>query len=102
MTLAGSGADKQKEFFQNNEIGKIKEKLELQVDNIETLRDYQAYAIGSAPRASHHIWTDLPYPQHVIIQKYRELLDPNHCIEQFQKQTNTISLAKMTNARTVS
>lgn len=85
---------KQKEFFKNNEIERIKDKLELQVNNLETLRDYQAYAIGSAPRASHHIWTDLPYPQHYIVQKYREYLDPNHCIERFQKQTNTITLAK--------
>lgn len=86
--------EKQKEFFKNNELEKLKDKLELQVTNIETLRDYQAYAIGSAPRASHHIWTDLPYPQHYIIQKYREHLDPNYCIEQFQKQTNTITVAK--------
>jgi hypothetical protein len=86
--------EKQKEFFKNNEIKKVQDKFELQVNNIETLRDYQAYAISAAPRASHHIWTDLPYPQHYIIQKYREYLDPNYCIEQFQKQTNTISLAK--------
>lgn len=89
-----SSLEKQKEFFANNEIEKIKDKLELQVNNLETLKDYQAYAIGSAPRASHHIWTDLPYPQHYIIQKYREYLDPNHCIEQFQKQTNTITVAR--------
>jgi hypothetical protein len=89
-----NSVEKQKEFFKNNEIEKLKDKLELQVQNIETLRDYQAYAISAAPRASHHIWTDLPYPQHYIIQKYREYLDPNYCIEQFQKQTNTITLAK--------
>ena len=89
-----NSVEKQKEFFKNNETKKIKDKFELQVENIETLRDYQAYAISAAPRASHHIWTDLPYPKHYIIQKYREYLDPNHCIEQFQKQTNTITLAK--------
>ncbi|WP_455200552.1 hypothetical protein [Kaarinaea lacus] len=89
-----SSVEKQKEFFKNNEIKKVQDKFELQVNNFETLRDYQAYAISAAPRASHHIWTDLPYPQHFIIQKYREYLDPNYCIEQFQKQTNTITLAK--------
>ncbi|MGD8641715.1 MAG: hypothetical protein PVG89_13870 [Gammaproteobacteria bacterium] len=89
-----SSIEKQKEFFEDNEIKKIQEKFELQVDNIETLRDYQAYAISAAPRASHHIWTDLPYPQHYIIHKYREYLDPNYCIERFQKQKNTISPAK--------
>ena len=89
-----SSVEKQKEYFKNNEIKKLKDKLELQVQNIETLRDYQAYAISSAPRASHHLWTDLPYPQHYIVQKYREYLDPNYCIERFQKQTNTIVLAK--------
>ena len=89
-----TSVEKQKEFIKNNEIKKVQDKFELQVNNIETLRDYQAYAISAAPRASHHIWTDLPYPQHYIIQKYREYLDPNYCIEQFQKQTNTITLAK--------
>ena len=89
-----ASVEKQKEFFKNNEIKKVQDKLELQVNNFETLRDYQAYAISAAPRASHHIWTDLPYPQHYIIQKYREYLDPNYCIEHFQKQTNTITLAK--------
>lgn len=89
-----NSVEKQKAFFKANEVQKYKDKFELQVNNIETLRDYQAYAIGAAPRASHHIWTDLPYPQHFIIQKYREYLDPNYCIERFQKQTNTIALAK--------
>jgi len=89
-----SSVEKQKEFFKNNEIKKVQDKFELQVNNLETLSDYQSYAISAAPRASHHIWTDLPYPQHYIVQKYREYLDPNYCIEQFQKQTNTIRLAE--------
>jgi hypothetical protein len=89
-----NSVDKQKEFFKNNEIKKVQEKFELQVNNLETLRDYQAYAISAAPRASHHIWTDLPFPQHYIVQKYRDYLDPNYCIEHFQKQTNTIAVAK--------
>jgi len=89
-----ASVEKQKEFFENNEIKKVQDKFELQVDNLEILRDYQSYAISAAPRASHHIWTDLPYPQQYIIQKYREYLDPNYCIEQFQNQTNTITLAK--------
>ena len=89
-----SSVDKQKEFFKNNEIKKVQEKFELQVNNLETLRDYQAYAISAAPRASHHIWTNLPFPQHYIVQKYRDYLDPNYCIEHFQKQTNTIKVAK--------
>ncbi len=89
-----NSVDKQKEFIKNNEIKKVQDKFELQVNNLETLSDYQSYAISAAPRASHHIWTDLPFPQHYIVQKYREYLDPNYCIEQFQKQTNTITLAK--------
>jgi len=89
-----SSVAKQKEFFKNNEIKKVQDKFELQVNNLETLRDYQAYAISAAPRASNHIWTDLPYPQHFIIQKYRDYLDPNYCIEHFQKQTNTIAVSK--------
>jgi hypothetical protein len=91
--------EKQKEFLNNNELKKMKDKFELQVDNLETLRDYQAYAINSSPRASHHIWTDLPYPQNYIVQKYREHLDPNYCIDRFQNQTNTIALEKDDNKK---
>ena len=87
-----SSMEEQKALFNRDSLQKVKDKFDLQVDNLETLKDYQAYAISAAPRASHHIWTDLPYPQHVIIQKYREYLDPNYCLERFQKQTNTIAL----------
>lgn len=87
-----SSLKKQEAVFNRENLEKITDKFELQVNNLETLKDYKTYAINAAPRASHHIWTDLPYPQHIIIQKYREYLDPNYCLEQFQKQTNTIAV----------
>jgi len=90
--LLFNSIEEQKTLFDREQIQKVKDKFELQVANLETLRDYQAYAISAAPRASHHIFTDLPYPQHVIIQKYREYLDPNYCLGRYQKQTNTIAL----------
>jgi len=91
--LLVNSVEEQQAFFDNNKLKTIKDKFRLQLSNLDTLRDYQTYAISAAPRASHHVWTDLPYPDHYIIQKYREYLDPNYCIERFQKkQTNTITL----------
>ena len=80
------------DFFQENKVNKIEDKFDLQLQKLETLKDYQFYAISAAPRASHHVWTDLPYPENIFIQTYREYFNPNHCIEQFQNQTNTVVL----------
>lgn len=85
-----SSVDKKMNDFNKSKAQFIADKFELQLHQLKALKDYQTYAISAAPRASHHIWTDLPYPNHVIIQKYREYLQPNHCIKEFQNQTNTV------------
>lgn len=79
-------------FFDNNNVNNIARKFDLQLQKLEVLKDYQLYAISASPRASHHIWTNLPYPENVFVQKYREIFRPNYCIERFQNQTNTVSL----------
>jgi hypothetical protein len=85
-----SSVKKQIEFFENNKVQQIKDKFNLQLQELEVLKDYRAYAISASPRASHHIWTNLPYPENDFVQKYRQVFQPNHCIEQFQNQTNTV------------
>jgi hypothetical protein len=80
------------DYFYGNRARKIKDKFDLQLQKLETLKDYQVYAISAAPRASHHVWTDLPYPGNIFIQMYREYFNPNYCIGQFQNQTNTVNL----------
>ena len=80
------------EFFNENKAKQIADKFELQLDKLEVLKDYQAYAISASPRASHHIWTNLPYPENDFVQKYREVFRPNYCIQKFQNQTNTVRL----------
>jgi len=87
-----SSIEKQVDFFENNKVKNISDKFELQLQKIEVLKDYQAYAMSAAPRASHHIWTNLPYPENNFIQIYRELFKPSYCIEQFQNQANTVRL----------
>jgi len=87
-----SSIEKQVDFFENNKVKNISDKFELQLQKIEVLKDYQAYAMSAAPRASHHIWTNLPYPENDFIQIYRELFKPSYCIEQFQNQANTVRL----------
>jgi len=87
-----SSMDKAMDFFENNKAQQIRDKFDLQLQELEVLKDYQAYAISASPRASHHIWTNLPYPENVFVQKYREIFRPNYCIGQFQNQTNTVRL----------
>ena len=88
--LLVSSVKQKMDFVQNNKVQQIKDVFDLQLQKIEVLKDYRVYAISASPRASHHIWTNLPYPANALVQTYREVLQPNHCIEQFQNQTNTI------------
>ncbi|WP_144394680.1 hypothetical protein [Pleionea sediminis] len=83
--------DKSVVFFTGNEVKNIKKKFEAQLDQIEALTDYQRYAISAAPRASHHIWTNLPFPKPEYLHKAIETLLPGQCLEDFQNQTNTIN-----------
>lgn len=92
--LLVSSVQQKMDFFQNNKVQQIKDIFNLQLQKLEVLKDYRAYAISASPRASHHIWTNLPYPANDFVQKYREVLRPNHCIEQFQNQTNTVRVDK--------
>ena len=80
-------------LLDDDSLARVRTKFELQLQNIEDLRDYQRYAMSAAPRASHHIWTNLPYPENAFVRQYRDLLQPNHCIARFQNQPNTVDVA---------
>ncbi len=79
-------------IFSGRKIEKIEKKLELQWQQVEALRDYQLYAMSAAPRASHHIWTNLPSPNSQLHQAFIDIFSPNYCLAKFQNQTNTVSL----------
>jgi hypothetical protein len=81
-------------LFEEDSVDRVREKFEMQVRKIDELRDYQRYAMSAAPRASHHIWTNLPYPENALIREYRELLQPNYCVARFQNQPNTVELGR--------
>jgi len=85
-----SFVDNSVKFFDKNRAKRIEEKFRLQLKELEILRDYQRYAMSAAPRASHHIWTNLPHPENKLVEQYRDIFKPSYCIEQFQNQTNTV------------
>ncbi len=87
-----SSVKKKLEFFNENRAQQIADKFALQLEKLDVLKDYRSYAMSASPRASHHIWTNLPYPVNSFVQKYREVFRPNYCIKQFQNQTNTVWL----------
>jgi len=92
--LLVSSIEKKMDFFHDNKVQQIKDIFDLQLQKLEVLKDYRAYAISASPRASHHIWTNLPYPENDFVYKFREVLRPNYCIEQFQNLPNTVLVEK--------
>jgi hypothetical protein len=90
--LFSSSIERKVAFFKNNKLAKVVAGFDSQLQKLEVLTDFRVYAISAAPRASHHIWTNLPYPENAFVQKYREFMKPSYCIEQFQNQTNTVKL----------
>ncbi|VUD41736.1 hypothetical protein TDB9533_00550 [Thalassocella blandensis] len=90
--LLVSAGSKIAAVMSGSEIEKIEKKFALQWQQVENLRDYQLYAMSAAPRASHHIWTNLPAPNSDIHQAFIDVFQPNYCLDTFQNQTNTIKL----------
>ncbi len=74
-----------------NNLDNLQKKFNLQWEQIEALKDYQLYAISAAPRASHHIWTNLPSPEAGLLNLVKESLNLDHCLKRFQNQNNTAS-----------
>jgi hypothetical protein len=73
-------------------VAASKKKLETQLEHWPTLVASQTNAILSAARASHHIWTNLPYPDDWVTEKVREVFYPSHCLQKLQHQTNTVDI----------
>lgn len=79
-------------FLTAERFNRVKQKFELQLDHVEELRDYRANAMSASPRAAHHIWTNLRYPDNELLRFYRERLKPNDCLARFQNQANSPEL----------
>ena len=80
-----------KTAVKENNLDIVGKKFDLQWEQIEALKDYQLYAINASPRASHHIWTNLPSPDTGFTSLLKDTLNIDHCLERFQKQTNTVT-----------
>ncbi|MCB0309505.1 MAG: hypothetical protein KDD48_09050 [Bdellovibrionales bacterium] len=66
------------------------DKFDAKTKNIEILYENLQQTIMGFPRASHHIWTNLPHPEHWMFAKYHHIFSPDRCIEKYQKMPNSI------------
>ncbi|MFW7379993.1 MAG: hypothetical protein ACOH5I_14360 [Oligoflexus sp.] len=66
-----------------------KKKLELQAKHLEALAKPLKHAMNHQPRASHHIFTNLPKPNATWF-KVPEWLQPNACIEAYSEMSQNL------------
>lgn len=66
-------------------LANLREVFEAKTDHLDTLFAAQALVLGTGPRASHHIWTNLPDPQGWLHAATGGALDPGRCIDAFER-----------------
>jgi len=79
-----------KENTTKSKFEELKENFNVKVDHIPMLAQYQKHAIKADPRASHHIFTNLPYPEPWVFAKFHDYFSPGHCIDKYQNLSNSI------------
>ncbi|MFC1611834.1 hypothetical protein ACFL6C_12800, partial [Myxococcota bacterium] len=55
------------------------------VGHLDTLYSAQRHVVGTGPRASHHIWTNLPHPEGWLHATTRDALEPGRCLDRYRR-----------------
>jgi len=66
--------------------------FQIKLESAEQIADYQLLPVLATPRSSHHLFTNLPDPDGVILSFLKKTLDPNHCVAEFGGLTHTLKL----------
>ncbi|MEM6733694.1 MAG: hypothetical protein AAF658_19195, partial [Myxococcota bacterium] len=61
------------------------EEFRRNTERIQPLYETQADVLGAAPRAAHHVFTNLPHPGGLIGGTAGELFDPRSCTERYRR-----------------
>jgi hypothetical protein len=60
------------------------------IKKIESNLNLQSHTLSATPKASHHIWTNLPYPGNTIEKWWKATFSPDHCLSEYQKLPNSL------------
>jgi hypothetical protein len=63
-------------------FGEFKDRFGAQLDHLGALYDVLRQAIANLPRASHHLWTNLPAPRPGMLGRIKDAVAPGHCLAQ--------------------
>ncbi len=66
--------------------------FQIKLESAEQIADHQLLPVLATPRSSHHLFTNLPDPDGVILSFLKKTLDPNHCVAEFGELTHTLKL----------
>jgi hypothetical protein len=64
----------------------------LRLESVEQIADHKLLPVLATPRSSHHLFTNLPDPDGVILSSLKKTLDPNRCVTEFGELTHTLKL----------
>ena len=74
-------------------FGEFKDRFGTQLDHLGALYDTLRQAVANMPRASHHLWTNLPPPRPGVWGRIRDAVEPGHCLGQTAPVDERWSLA---------
>lgn len=80
-------------FSKGHLIENHKNAFDAQIKHIDTLAGRLTHIVRSAPKASHHIFTNLPPPQGMISYYWNEWFRPNDCMSRYRTLPHTIDIA---------
>jgi|GEM_PF-5042411 len=76
-----------KEVMNKDYVLKKSEYFKRQYKNIDLFKNHKEYALGAVPRSIHHVFTNLPRPKEGRIERLRESIGLNDCVERSQAQS---------------
>lgn len=63
----------------------LRDRFERKAGHLESLFDAQRVVVGTEPRASHHLWTNLPAPESWVSEATGGLLGSGRCQDRFRR-----------------
>jgi hypothetical protein len=73
-------------------VERQKAAFDVQLKHRETLLGREKTVVGNAPKSSHHIFTNLPYPNGKLAELWESWFKPNECFTRYRKLSHTTQL----------
>lgn len=82
------------QLFHRDNMVHFKEQLEHRVAHLDSLYSLQKAAVTASPRASHHLWTNLPHPRQAFLDHTRDYVVSGLCAAQNSTGADRMNLAQ--------